>query len=420
MDIQEGILLRCSSMGYRSGERDFWGGLLFLLIGFMAAPTWGCLLGGAIKAAWAVGLALVGVGCLLLGRFALRVVRGEHVDAGAARTGAASAALAVGALWIASELAATVLMVVRDDLTRVNRFRLRERHAFGPERIPHPFLLLTANPRRVDVNSLGFIDREHPRAKRPGTFRIACLGGSTTEDGYPRQLERMLEAEVAGRSIEVLNFGAAAWTTAQTLVNYLLNVQYFSPDLIIVHHGSNELKVRYHAPFRTDYAHAFRPLVLPNPAPDVSLVRYSNSYAYAKLLLHRAGLIRVGADVYELVMNPVVRPAPFADDQLEPFVRNVSDLITISRAHGTRVVLTTQPFSRGDLRWHTHWVEHMEGVNALTRRVAAELKVPLVDLDAAMRDDSTFVDPIHLIPTAVESKARLIADRIVPLIARDE
>lgn len=55
-------------------------------------------------------------------------------------------------------------------------------------------------PHVVNINSLGYRDREFTVKKPPGVVRIACLGGSTTvqgirnEETYPALLEKLLRA----------------------------------------------------------------------------------------------------------------------------------------------------------------------------------------------------------------------------------
>src|SRR5262249_54690346 len=70
------------------------------------------------------------------------------------------------------------------------------------------------------INSAGFRDREHATAKPPGTFRIAVLGDSVPEalqvelrDTFWWRLQEKLRgcAALAGREVEVLNFGVSGY-----------------------------------------------------------------------------------------------------------------------------------------------------------------------------------------------------------------
>jgi tetratricopeptide (TPR) repeat protein len=82
--------------------------------------------------------------------------------------------------------------------------------------------------------------------KPPGTYRIFCLGGSTTV-GYPYWyngsfsafLRDRLRRLFPDRSIEVINVGMTA-TNSYTVVDMARDVVHYEPDLIIVYDGHNE------------------------------------------------------------------------------------------------------------------------------------------------------------------------------------
>lgn len=82
--------------------------------------------------------------------------------------------------------------------------------------------------------------------KTPGTFRIFCLGGSTTV-GYPYGyagsfstfLRGRLKATFPGRPVEVINLGMTA-TNSVTVNDIARELVAYEPDLIIVYDGHNE------------------------------------------------------------------------------------------------------------------------------------------------------------------------------------
>lgn len=95
----------------------------------------------------------------------------------------------------------------------------------------------------VRMNSHGMRDVEHAVAKPPGTYRIAILGDSYAEareldieKSYWGQLGGLLEScpDLAGRKIEVLNFGAVGYGTAQEYLQYRERVWKFAPDLVVL------------------------------------------------------------------------------------------------------------------------------------------------------------------------------------------
>ena len=91
------------------------------------------------------------------------------------------------------------------------------------------------------TNSLGMRDREYPKQKPANTFRIAVVGdsfamgsGVSNEENYPEVPETLLADGIAGKAVEVLNFGVGGYN----LMNYEAVLRHkalaFDPDLVIV------------------------------------------------------------------------------------------------------------------------------------------------------------------------------------------
>ncbi|HUL32874.1 MAG TPA: SGNH/GDSL hydrolase family protein [Candidatus Eisenbacteria bacterium] len=104
-------------------------------------------------------------------------------------------------------------------------------------------LVSTETPQFVHINSHGFRDRERTYEKPANTFRIAILGNSWTEalqlpldQTYPAVLEKILNQHncLAGRRVEILNFGVAGYSTAQELLLLKEKVWSYHPDFVIL------------------------------------------------------------------------------------------------------------------------------------------------------------------------------------------
>ncbi|MBG88448.1 MAG: hypothetical protein CMO80_16320 [Verrucomicrobiales bacterium] len=100
-------------------------------------------------------------------------------------------------------------------------------------------------------NAHGFRGEDVEASKPADAFRIACLGGSTTystgvkepKDSYPARLENHLQS--AGfNHVEVINAGTGGYTTWESLVNLQFRVIELDPDLVIIHHGVNDVHPR--------------------------------------------------------------------------------------------------------------------------------------------------------------------------------
>ena len=95
----------------------------------------------------------------------------------------------------------------------------------------------------VSINSAGQRDREHTRAKPANTFRIAVIGDSFAEalqvpleETFWHLLEGKLAAcpALAGKQIEVLNFGVSNYGTAQELLTLRARAFDYAPDLVVL------------------------------------------------------------------------------------------------------------------------------------------------------------------------------------------
>jgi hypothetical protein len=98
----------------------------------------------------------------------------------------------------------------------------------------------------ISIDSAGLRDREFPREKPPGVYRIVWLGDSTTlgwgvplAGTAPKILERELNATGRGR-FEVLNAGVGNYNTVQEVEHYLAVDRSFHPDLVILEYFIND------------------------------------------------------------------------------------------------------------------------------------------------------------------------------------
>lgn len=98
----------------------------------------------------------------------------------------------------------------------------------------------------ITTNSLGLRDRERSVPKPAGTFRVLCIGGSTTEMGrdfdstYPALLEKQLAGRYPGKNIEVINAGCSGAMTLDHFARMPLYLR-LEPDLVIGYLGVNDL-----------------------------------------------------------------------------------------------------------------------------------------------------------------------------------
>ncbi len=95
----------------------------------------------------------------------------------------------------------------------------------------------------VSISSDGLRDREHSKGKPAGALRIAVVGDSYAE-AFQVERERafwsVLEGRLkdcpalAGREVEVINFGVSGYGTAQELLTLREKVWGYSPDVVLL------------------------------------------------------------------------------------------------------------------------------------------------------------------------------------------
>lgn len=279
---------------------------------------------------------------------------------------------------------------------------------------PHPYTgYYGGGGPASEVASMG---RNHPRAGRPGVARVACLGGSTTAWGYPADLRRQLR-EALGREVEVTNWGVGNWTSAESVVNWLLNGQDGTPDAVVVHHAVNDAKARLQAGYRTDYSHFRRPYRPPATDPWLRPLA-ERSLLVCALLGKRSGL----RGVHDMVGVGQVWDSERAQDpeRAAGFLRNMRTLVRHAQARGALAIVMTQPQDeqRAQGRHADHLIALVEEHNELVRELAREEGALLVDLDAQARAlgearRQLFVDHVHMTPDGRKLKAAAVAQALL-------
>lgn len=326
--------------------------------------------------------------------------------------------LALVAAELGFRLLAPGLGYDRDQLAAVRAFIVHGRTRFEP----HPYLGYVQKSVRPDGSRSIFFDREFPVERLPGVPRVACLGGSTTAQGYPTFLERHLEREL-GRDVEVQNWGVGNWTSAETMLNYLLNVQDYAPDVIVLHHAVNDGKARVRPDYRPDYSHFRQPWTEPDYGPLHRLL-VSVSDLYTALQLDDPEPLQVGRRV-----NAPLRARKPADlrEWLTPestgaFRRNVLTVAEHAASHGMAPLLVTMPCepetNPAQKNMHDALVQTVLEHNAIVRELAGEHGFPLLDLvelygELGEDHRSIFSDMVHMTPEGKNLKGAMIARALI-------
>lgn len=135
----------------------------------------------------------------------------------------------------------------------------------------------------VRINNFGFRGQDFQMPKRPGSFRIVCLGDSVTfgwsaadDETYPSQLQALFKKKWPNCDIEVLNLGVTGYTSFQGKQLFFRFAQKLKPDSVIIGFGQND---RYPA-LLSDQEHQAAGTWKPDSA-DL-LLRHSQVYKLLK------------------------------------------------------------------------------------------------------------------------------------------
>jgi lysophospholipase L1-like esterase len=114
---------------------------------------------------------------------------------------------------------------------------------------PKPGFEIKGAKIHIKINSLGFRGDEFSRTKPPNTFRIVCLGASTTFNAevssnhatWPHRLQEKLRQAYPGVIIEVINASLGGYVASDNLRNLRHRVLPLDPDLVIYYEANNEI-----------------------------------------------------------------------------------------------------------------------------------------------------------------------------------
>ena len=198
-----------------------------------------------------------------------------------------------------------------------------------------------------------FNEQRFPKEKHAGTYRIFCMGGSTTH-GRPYDdttsfcgwLRELLFAADDSRKWEVINAGGISYASYRVakLMEELIR---YEPDLFIIYSGHNEFLER-----RT-YASL---LEMPSTVRGLgTFLSHTRSYAALKRLVHtradkssgdRSKRYELPGEVEALLDNAIGPEAYTRDDELTQQVLshyrfNLVRMVDIARSVGARVILVT-------------------------------------------------------------------------------
>jgi len=297
-------------------------------------------------------------------------------------------------------------------------------------------------------NSLGFRGEEISALKPDGEFRIVCLGGSTTYTAmikdyqltYPYLLEKELNTRNY-KNVRVVNAGASAYSSWESLINFQFRVLDLDPDMIIVYHGINDIHARLVWPpeaYKGDnsgsksvtFSRIFMPSILEYSTlfrffmiragwvtPHYTLSRTFDQRHYTSFSgmfdrqkrkgAYPSGIFKRTSAFKMLKIN---RPRYFE--------RNIENIIEIAKQKKVIAVLATFAYSglfKDEPRVSSpEYVFAYGEMNGVLKELAKHLDVHLFDFYAAFpKEHRYYIDGRHVSVEGSKLKAKLFADYII-------
>ena len=264
-------------------------------------------------------------------------------------------------------------------------------------------------------NKLKFFNRQKfSRKKDPDTYRIFCLGGSTTY-GRPYMdptsfcgwLRAFLPDADPSKKWEVINAGGISYASYR-VAHLMEELVAYDCDLFIIYSGHNEFLER-----RT-YSDI---LDQPGVARDIgTLLSYTRTYAAVKQIVRSFNQAAPDTASREILpdevktrLDNVIGPADYARDDLsktqtiDHYRHNLSRMVELARSAGAKVVIVVpavnlrncSPFKSqhrmgllpNDL---VRWQEHFDRAEA--HEIAGEFQAALTELNQAVGLDDRYAE----------------------------
>jgi lysophospholipase L1-like esterase len=202
-----------------------------------------------------------------------------------------------------------------------------------------------------------------PKEKPAGQLRIAFLGGSlvqlasTFDTALPGSLRTVLRNRYPGRDIEVINAGIQSCVSRQSLVQLLLTVVDYHPDIVILYDGGNDLGLPLTYESRANFPYNFQTMQeawdlyraeRQQPVWRLALDR-SNLYRLIRARLHPDGRkMTPAADApfagtNALPASRILADSAFVHDHVAAYLSNWRKLVELSAAYHYQPVCILSP-----------------------------------------------------------------------------
>ncbi|NLV43830.1 MAG: hypothetical protein GXY07_04945 [Candidatus Hydrogenedentes bacterium] len=258
------------------------------------------------------------------------------------------------------------------------------------------------------TNEFGFYDDSVQVPKPEQIFRIVCVGGSTTEEGYtkeetyPSMLEKLLKKSMPGCGIEVLNAGTPG-TFAYTHLLRFNDYAALQPNMFILHLGVNDTLLQYSSehinilPSISRFIRVFCPSVTSPNTDTFSRKHYINMGFPLELFIQLA-LRRGITVVLASIAHPNTGKISTAEQQY--FVYNANSEWLLPAFN-----LST-------------YISYINASNHILYQIAEKYGLDYIPIAEQITGGTdTFRDLCHMTQFGINRKAQLFCDLLHPILS---
>ncbi|MDP2645965.1 MAG: SGNH/GDSL hydrolase family protein [Desulfobacterales bacterium] len=300
---------------------------------------------------------------------------------------------------------------------------------------------------RKTVNQEGFISTpEISVSKPPGTFRIVFLGGSAAA-GMGRDLEDVetwpwktieMIRQKTNKKVDFINGAVGGYTSFESYGRLWSRIRHYSPDIIVVYHGWNEM---YYF-LQVDKITQWR--TLPDGSWSIGKttskpIKQYEPYWLDPILYWSQALTRIRLKLSrhlggEAGTNPSRFLSPDFDRRgLEIWRTNLKLLKSTSEIIGAKLFVAKQPTlivpglpesERGRNRYEYHGFNHDAHVRAFQAIYeVTDQEIPadsVIDVTEVSGHPEYFYDHVHPTPEGSTKIAHIMSDFLLPYIEKKE
>ena len=287
---------------------------------------------------------------------------------------------------------------------------------------------------QVSVNSLGFRGMDLEVPKPTGSFRVWCMGGSTTFDifsdsdanTWPAQTEAMLSEQFPNQKIEVLNAGIPGDVLLDSRENFLKYKKELKIDAVVIYHGPNDLSQLLSAPQQQN-AHQANQIEIADNASPFDFILEREDIASVRVLRKM---------LTESIPNqPEWESNQMTQKQLNEMQNRLEQTIRLVKKHHATPILATHALKAKDgdtgslakervgettslLRMTPERsIETIHYYNQMVKALALKYHIPVADIRSVVGpEDDNWGNGTHFKPKGSELAAQEMARAIAELI----